>query len=329
MTADHPAFDAIVLAGGAARRLGGVDKAAVTVGGRPLLERVLDACRDADRTIVVGPPRPTRRPVHWVREDPPGGGPLAALAAGAVHATAPLVAVLATDLPFLTPATARTLIGALPPAADGVLFQDSEGRDQPLTAVYRTAALRAALGALPATRHAPLRTLLPALDLHRLAGASTTFDCDTWAEIATARDRIKEHGTVLDEWIAAAATELDIEPGEHRTVLLDAARDVAHAVARPAAPLTTFLIGYAAAKHGITPAEAARRVTALAARWEAEKDSGEDSGKTPGGEAVRQRRDQDEKGRDGQSRDGQGQEGREASAGTSPGGPEGKEGHPA
>ncbi|MGW7292744.1 NTP transferase domain-containing protein [Streptomyces xiamenensis] len=319
MTADPPAFDAIVLAGGAARRLGGVDKAAVTVGGRPLLERVLDACRDAGRTIVVGPPRPTRRPVHWVREDPPGGGPLAALAAGAVHATAPLVAVLATDLPFLTPATPRTLIGALPPDADGVLFQDSGGRDQPLTAVYRTAALRAALGALPATRHAPLRTLLPALDLHRLAGATTTFDCDTWAEIATARDRIKEHGTVLDEWIAAAATELDIEPGEHRTVLLDAARDVAHAVARPAAPLTTFLIGYAAAKHGIAPAEAARRVTALAARWEAEKDSGEDSRKTPGEEAGRQRHEQGEQGR----------AGAEASTGASSGGSEGKEGHPA
>ncbi|WP_438949006.1 NTP transferase domain-containing protein, partial [Streptomyces harbinensis] len=45
VTDDPPVFDAIVLAGGAARRLGGADKAAVTVGGRPLLDRVLDACR--------------------------------------------------------------------------------------------------------------------------------------------------------------------------------------------------------------------------------------------------------------------------------------------
>ena len=38
-------FDAIVLAGGEAVRLGGVDKAAVTVGGRPMLAHVLDTAR--------------------------------------------------------------------------------------------------------------------------------------------------------------------------------------------------------------------------------------------------------------------------------------------
>ncbi|MFE1500369.1 NTP transferase domain-containing protein, partial [Streptomyces albidoflavus] len=41
------AYDAVVLAGGAARRLGGSDKPAVRVGGRPLLDRVLGACPDA------------------------------------------------------------------------------------------------------------------------------------------------------------------------------------------------------------------------------------------------------------------------------------------
>ncbi|MGW0901366.1 NTP transferase domain-containing protein, partial [Streptomyces goshikiensis] len=40
-------YDAIVLAGGAARRLGGVDKPALPVGARTLLDRVLDACPDA------------------------------------------------------------------------------------------------------------------------------------------------------------------------------------------------------------------------------------------------------------------------------------------
>ena len=35
------AYDAVVLAGGAARRLGGVDKPGVRVGGRALLDRVL------------------------------------------------------------------------------------------------------------------------------------------------------------------------------------------------------------------------------------------------------------------------------------------------
>ncbi|MEE4545309.1 NTP transferase domain-containing protein [Streptomyces sp. V4-01] len=75
-------YDAVVLAGGAARRLGGADKPALPVGGRMLLDRVLAACPGARATVVVGPRRPTSRPVRWTREDPAGGGPLPALAAG-------------------------------------------------------------------------------------------------------------------------------------------------------------------------------------------------------------------------------------------------------
>jgi hypothetical protein len=53
-------------------------------------------------------------------------------------------------------------------------------------------------------------------------------------------------------------------------VLLDLARDAAHGVARPAAPLTTFLVGYAAAKAGGGPEavrEAARKAADLAVLW--------------------------------------------------------------
>jgi molybdopterin-guanine dinucleotide biosynthesis protein A len=75
-------FDAVILAGGSGRRLGGVDKGALVVAGLPLLDRVLLASAAARRTVVVGEPRPTVRSVVWTREDPPGGGPLAGLAAG-------------------------------------------------------------------------------------------------------------------------------------------------------------------------------------------------------------------------------------------------------
>ncbi|WP_345025363.1 molybdenum cofactor guanylyltransferase, partial [Streptomyces sedi] len=135
--------EAVVLAGGAARRLGGVDKPAVRVGGRTLLDRVLAGCpADGPDPVVVGPRRRTARPVRWTREEPPGGGPLPALAAGLALTERPLVAVLAADLPFLDAATVPLLVAALPPDADGVLLVDAEGRDQPLTAVYRAAALR-------------------------------------------------------------------------------------------------------------------------------------------------------------------------------------------
>lgn len=279
-------YDAVVLAGGAARRLGGADKPGVRVGGRTLLDRVLAACEGAGRTVVVGPPRATCRPVTWARETPPGGGPLAALDAGLRHTTRPLVAVLAADLPFLTPGTLRRLLAAVREDGDGnahtegALLRDGDGRDQPLTAVYRAEPLRRELALLAAEHGSlgglPLRLPLRGLALRGLAAGDdgAPLDCDTWADVATARARIRDHGTVLDEWIAAAKAELGIDPGLEvdTTALLDAARDAAHGVARPAAPLTTFLIGYAAAQGGLGPAEAARRIAALADRWQRERD---------------------------------------------------------
>ncbi|CAL9475226.1 Molybdenum cofactor guanylyltransferase [Streptomyces sp. enrichment culture] len=270
-------FDAVVLAGGAARRLGGADKPGLSVGGRTLLDRVLHACRDAGRAVVVGGRRPTVRPVVWAREEPPGGGPVAALAAGVRHVEADTVVVLGGDLPFLDRAAVRHLVDTLDASpAEAVLAVDADGRDQPLVAAYRTEPLRREI-ALLATEHGPLsglplRLLTQELDLARVpAQPLASFDCDTWEDLAAARARIREHGNVLDEWITAVKAELGIELDVDTGLLLDLARDAAHGVARPAAPLTTFLVGYAAAKaEGEGPqavAEAARKAAALANRW--------------------------------------------------------------
>jgi molybdopterin-guanine dinucleotide biosynthesis protein A len=275
----HATYDAVILAGGAAKRLGGADKPGLAVAGRAMVERVLEACAGAGRTVVVGPRRGTGQAVVWAREEPPGGGPLAALAAGLREVTAETVVVFAADLPFVTREVVRGLLAELDPAAEGVVLTDPGGRDQPLAAAYRTEALRREL-ALIAAEHGgvaglPLRLLTAELVLRRLPDPTGTasFDCDTWEDLSTARARIREHGHVLDEWIAAAKADLGIDLDVDVAVLLDLARDAAHGVARPAAPLTTFLVGYAAAQAGGGPeavAEAARKATALAERWVAE-----------------------------------------------------------
>ncbi|KOU32783.1 molybdopterin-guanine dinucleotide biosynthesis protein [Streptomyces sp. WM6372] len=277
-------YDAIVLAGGAARRLGGADKPALHVGGRALLDRVLDACADAATTVVVGGRRPTARPVRWTREDPPGAGPVAALDAGLRATTAELVLVLSADLPFLDRATVRTLLDST--GGDGALLRDPTGRDQPLVAAYRAEPLRREI-ALLATEHGtlsglPLRALTADLDLAKVTDSAplASFDCDTWEDLAVARARIREHGSVLDQWITAVKTELGIDLPVDTKILLDLARDAAHGVARPAAPLTTFLVGYAAARAeatGADPAtavaEASRKAADLALRWAAEAEA--------------------------------------------------------
>ena len=55
---------------------------------------------------------------------------------------------------------------------------------------------------------------------------------------------------MLDDWTTALAKEVGIELTVDVQALLAVARDAAHHVARPAAPSTTFLVGYAAASHG-------------------------------------------------------------------------------
>ncbi|KUN10409.1 molybdopterin-guanine dinucleotide biosynthesis protein [Streptomyces yokosukanensis] len=276
-------YDAVVLAGGAARRLGGADKPGLRVGGRALLDRVLAACAGAGTTVVVATRRTTVRPVRWAREEPPGAGPVAALEAGLRLTTAEHTVVLSADLPFLRPATLQRLLTALgATGADGALLTDADGRDQPLVAAYRTAALRRELATL-ATRPdglagLPLRRLTGALRLTRVPDPLASFDCDTWDDLVNARARIREHGHVLDEFISAVKEELGIDLDVDTGVLLDLARDAAHSVARPAAPLTTFLVGYAAAQGKGGPdavAEAARKAAALALRWEEE--SGEEN----------------------------------------------------
>ncbi|MCA2212673.1 DUF6457 domain-containing protein [Jidongwangia harbinensis] len=71
----------------------------------------------------------------------------------------------------------------------------------------------------------------------------------------------------LDAWIAAAAAEFGVDPGEVEPKLaLDVARDVAHQVLRPGAPVTTYLMGIAVGR-GSDPADAAARLSALALAW--------------------------------------------------------------
>jgi Domain of unknown function (DUF6457) len=78
----------------------------------------------------------------------------------------------------------------------------------------------------------------------------------------------------LEEWTAAVCAGLGIDPETTDvTAVLDLARDVAHGVARPAAPLTAYLVGVAVGQ-GLPPAEAAGRVRELAAGWDRGGDRG-------------------------------------------------------
>ncbi len=74
----------------------------------------------------------------------------------------------------------------------------------------------------------------------------------------------------LEEWTDLVVAELVLPPEtgsrEVRDLVLDLTRDVAHGVARPAAPLTSFLVGLAAGREGATPEAVRRAVEQVLAR---------------------------------------------------------------
>ena len=79
--------------------------------------------------------------------------------------------------------------------------------------------------------------------------------------------------STLEDWTAAVVGALALDPADvDRDLVLDLARDVAHGVARPAAPLTAFLVGLAAGRSGRPPREVAEQVSALAAGWSGSAD---------------------------------------------------------
>lgn len=192
-------FDAIVLAGGASRRLGGVDKATVEIGGATMLARVLEAVSGAGQVVVVGPHRrvassPQGDRLHARCEEPAGSGPVAALAAGLEDVEAPVVAVLACDLPLLSRQwVERLATRAASEPADGVVPVDQQGQRQPLCAAYRSAALRGAVVDLAEVAGASMRQVLNRLTVTEVpADAEHAWDCDTWDDVAWARKFLED-----------------------------------------------------------------------------------------------------------------------------------------
>ena len=71
---------------------------------------------------------------------------------------------------------------------------------------------------------------------------------------------------VLDDWNAKVCAALDLDPAAmDQQLLLDLTRDVAHGVARPAAPLTSFLVGLAAGRAGGSAADVRTAVETVSA----------------------------------------------------------------
>lgn len=285
MTPDPQAWTAVVLTGGSSRRMGR-DKASLMLADRPLLEHVVAGLPDVP-LLIVGPatdvvaelgPRPF--PVTSCREDPPGGGPAAAVAAALPLVRTPWFGLIGTDMPFASPilvalaerAAGQVRVASEATSPDAWLARDEDGTPQHLCGVYRTDAVRASVARLPAAGaaglslkrlFAPLRSVTVDLD-----HPARLRDLDTPDDLAAAQAILSgEEMITMDKtqaFVALAAEELGISEQIDTALVLDVARDVAHGVERPAAPLSTYLLGVAVGR-GMDPQVAADRLRATIA----------------------------------------------------------------
>lgn len=141
------AVAAIVLAGGRSTRMGR-DKAALVLGGRTLLQRVVDAVGVvADEVVVVGAPGRglpvvvSPRVLRLVADPIEGQGPLAGIIAGLEVTERAVAVVVGCDQPFVQPALLAHLAELAISHAAAVPVVD--GRPQPLCSAVRREALPA------------------------------------------------------------------------------------------------------------------------------------------------------------------------------------------
>lgn len=136
----------VVLAGGAARRMGGSDKGLVPLAGRPMIEYVLDALRPQVGSLLINA---NRNPDQYGRYGVPvladqlSGfqGPLAGMAAAMQSARTEFIVTAPCDSPFVPADLVRRLGRSLTAGGADVSVAHADGRLQPVFTLLRTALL--------------------------------------------------------------------------------------------------------------------------------------------------------------------------------------------
>lgn len=269
-----PMPDSIVVAGGNATRMGGLDKAMLPLGpsGKALIADVINSCQG--KVFIVGSPREidteSNQLVTWVPDLNPGGGPAAGIWSGLASISTEYVFISAADQ-TLTNETVTKIVSTAQ-GNDGAWAIRADGKGQPLCACVRTELLRGLLEPTQGVNQSPLR-LLSALNMVGVTvNPNQVVDFDTWQDVAKAVKGSDAVDQITQMWMARVATLLNVDSHDVLTSeLLDLTREVAHGVERKSAPLTTFLIGYAAGKESLNPDEVRTLIEAVSsavAEWQ-------------------------------------------------------------
>jgi len=164
-----------ILAGGRASRLGGRDKAWIERDGVPQVLRIAHRFSDECGAVMVSAnrdlPRHARQGLQALMDRRPDLGPLGGLDALAAACTTPWLFTLPVDIIDADITLPRMLAQA---GGQGAVARDDDGL-QPLVALYRLDALRAALASALADGEYSVRAMQAALALPVVAFAGLRF----------------------------------------------------------------------------------------------------------------------------------------------------------
>ena len=179
----------MILTGGSSSRFGS-DKSSILFAGETLVNRLLRTL-PAGPIVIVGPQfDQSARTALFAQENPPGGGPVAAIHAGLMGVSTEFVAIIATDMPFaaevISSLIARTCL------SDALLPLDESKQAQLLCGLYRSDSLREAIVRLGNPANKSMRALIAGLTIETLVinPHSTTklLDIDTQTDFIYALD---------------------------------------------------------------------------------------------------------------------------------------------
>jgi len=132
-------ISALIMAGGAATRMGGIDKTLLEVDGVPLIRRVLDVIEPLFEDVVIAAGSPDRYPelsaVRVVPDRVRGIGPISGLQAGLAGNRNDWTFVVAADMPYLSPDLVRRVCARVADPFEAIVPRH-RGLREPLHAAY-------------------------------------------------------------------------------------------------------------------------------------------------------------------------------------------------
>ncbi|HEY1557813.1 MAG TPA: molybdenum cofactor guanylyltransferase [Kofleriaceae bacterium] len=142
---------ALILAGGRATRMGGIEKHLIEIDGETILARLVRVLAPRVAEVLVAAARDVPG-LRTVRDSIDGAGPLAGIAAGLAVARTPWVVVVAGDMPYITGGLVDELLAARGDAIDAVGVR-ANGLPEPLVCVLHERARAAVERRLAAQRY--------------------------------------------------------------------------------------------------------------------------------------------------------------------------------